>query len=96
LADRWWYERLDALPTKNRHGLVVMVAVSGVASDVGVSCDPLGDEVGYLVTLGCAGKLLEQFGPDLDAVDIRLEWVRSEPARREPCRDRRTRPTRAK
>lgn len=87
---------MGALPAKNRHGLVVMVAVSGVAIDVGVSCDPLGDEVGYVLTLGCADKpLLEQFGPDVDAVDIGPEWVRSEPARCERFRDRRTRPTRA-
>lgn len=64
------------MPTSNRHGLAVMAAVSGVASDVGVRYESLGDEEGSVVTLGCGDKrLLEEFCQDLDAVAIGLEWV---------------------
>jgi hypothetical protein len=81
-----WYERVGALPTSNTHGLVVMVAASGVASDVAVRYNSLGGEGGYLVTLGCANKqLLDQFCQDLDAVDIGLEWggpIRARPQAR--------------
>ncbi len=68
------------MPTSNRHGLAVMVAVSGVATDVGVRCDSLGDEEETVVTLGCGDKqLLEEFCQDLDAVAIGLEWVGPDP-----------------
>lgn len=71
-----WYERVGSMPTSNRYGLAVMAAVSGVASDVGVRYDSLGNEEGSVVTLGCGDKqLLEEFCQDLDAVDIGLEWV---------------------
>lgn len=64
------------MPTSNRHGLAVMAAVSGVATDVGVRRDSLGDEEETVVTLGCGDKqLLEEFCQDLDAVDNGLEWV---------------------
>lgn len=64
------------MPTANRPGLVVMVAVSGVATEVAVRTDSLGAEVGLVVTLGCGDKpLLEEFCQDLDAVAIGLEWV---------------------
>lgn len=71
-----WYERVGSMPISNRHGLVVMAAVSGVATDVAVRYDLLGDDAGSVVTLGCGDKqLLEEFCQDLDAVDIGLEWV---------------------
>lgn len=39
-----------------------MVAVSGVATDVRVRCDSLGDGEETVVTLGCGDKqLLEEF-----------------------------------
>lgn len=76
LGREQWYERVGSMPTSNRHGLAVMAAVSGVASDVGVRYDTLGNEEGSVVTLGCGDKqLLEEFCQDLDAVDIGLEWV---------------------
>lgn len=76
LARDRWYERVGSMPTSNRHGLAVMAAVSGVAADMGVRYDSLGDEEGTVVTLGCGDKqLLEEFCQDLDAVDIGLEWV---------------------
>jgi len=71
-----WYERVGSMPTSNRPGLVVMVAASGVATDVTVRYDSMGDDVGFVVTLGCGDKqLLEEFCQDLDAVDIGLEWA---------------------
>ena len=64
------------MPTSNRPGLVVMVAVSGVGTDVAVCYESLGEDVGTVVTLGCADKqLLEEFCQDLDVVDIGLGWV---------------------
>ncbi len=76
LGREQWYERVGSMPTSNRHGLAVMAAVSGVASDVGVRYESLGDEEGSVVTLGCGDKqLLEEFCQDLDAVAIGLEWV---------------------
>jgi len=71
-----WYERVGSMPTRNRHGLVVMLAASGVATDVAVRYDAMGEDSGFVVTLGCGDKhLLEEFCQDLDAVDIGLEWV---------------------
>jgi len=71
-----WYERVGSMPTSNRPGLVVMVATSGVATDVTVRYDSMGDDVGFVVTLGCGDKhLLEEFCQDLDAVDLGLEWA---------------------
>jgi hypothetical protein len=71
-----WYDRVGSMPTSNRHGLAVMAAVSGVATDVAVRYDSLGEDAGSVVTLGCGDKqLLEDFCQDLDAVDIGLEWV---------------------
>lgn len=76
LGREQWYERVGSMPTSNRHGLAVMAAVSGVASDVGVRYESLGDEEGSVVTFGCGDKqLLEEFCQDLDAVAIGLEWV---------------------
>jgi len=64
------------MPTSNRHGLAVMAAVAGVAFDVGVRYDSLGDEERSVVTLGWGDKqLLDEFCQDLDAVGIGLEWV---------------------
>ena len=71
-----WYERVGSMPASNRYGLAVMAAVSGVATDVGVRYNSLGDEEGSVVTLGCGDEqLLEEFCQDLEAVDIGLEWV---------------------
>lgn len=76
LGREQWYERVGSMPTSNRHGLAVMAAVSGVASDVGVRYESLGDEEGSVVTFGCGDKqLLEEFCQDLDAVATGLEWV---------------------
>jgi len=79
-----WYDRVGSMPTSNRHGLAAMAAVSGVATDVAVRYDSLGEDAGSVVTLGCGDKqLLKDFCEDLDAVDIGLEWVgRSGSARR--------------
>lgn len=63
------------MPTSNRHALVVMAAISGVATNVAVRYDSLGEDVGTVVTLGCADKqLLDDFCQDLDAVDIGSNW----------------------
>jgi len=71
-----WYERVGSMPTSNRPGLVVMLAVSGVASDVAVRYNALGEDAGFVVTLGCGDKqMLEDFCQDLAAVDLGLEWV---------------------
>jgi hypothetical protein len=64
------------MPTSNRPGLVVMVAASGVATEVAVRYDAMGDEGGFVVTLGCYDKqLLEEFCQDLGVVDIGLDWA---------------------
>jgi hypothetical protein len=75
LHGRRWYERVGGLPTSERPGLLVMLAASGASGRISANYLPLGDDVGLLVTLGCADqRVLGEFCDEVDAVDLAVEW----------------------
>lgn len=70
-----WYERVGGLPASDQPGLLAMLAASGASGRVTANYLPLGDDVGLLVTLGCADRqILERFCDEVDAVDLAVEW----------------------